>query len=130
MTIYKKRHASSLKWILAIIIFVLGMTLTMSDAYGFNFPYCGGGSGGYNYGGWGSGYGGWCGYGGWGNNHWYNNNDCGGYNYDHNWNNGGDCNGGDNGGDQPPCNVPEPSTILLLAGGLGAIYVTRRNRVK
>jgi len=34
MTIYKRKEIGFLKWILAIIIFVLGMTITFSDVNG------------------------------------------------------------------------------------------------
>ncbi len=34
MTIYKKKATGRIKWLFAIIIFVLGMTVTFSDVYG------------------------------------------------------------------------------------------------
>ena len=34
MTIYKKKATGRFRWVLAIIVFVLGMTITFSDVYG------------------------------------------------------------------------------------------------
>lgn len=34
MTVYRKRKTGSLKWLLAIIVFVLGLTVTFSDVEG------------------------------------------------------------------------------------------------
>ena len=34
MTVYRKRKTGSLKWLLAIIVFVLGLTVTFSDLEG------------------------------------------------------------------------------------------------
>jgi hypothetical protein len=38
MTVYTKEDSRPFKWILAIIVFVLAMTLTMSDVYGLSVP--------------------------------------------------------------------------------------------
>ena len=38
MVYYKNERRAYFKWALGIIILVLGLTLTFSDVYGFNFP--------------------------------------------------------------------------------------------
>ena len=116
MTIYKKRPASALKWIIAIAIFVLAMTLTMSDVYGFTFPNNTASS-----------------YGsvsgqvvqGPSSNSSVNDNDL----WRHaNRNTGSDSYTSEGNLNCPPPGVPEPSTILLLSSGLGAMYLVRRKR--
>lgn len=37
MTIYKKKGKHVFKWILAAIVFILGMTITFGDVYGAGF---------------------------------------------------------------------------------------------
>jgi len=38
MTVYTKSESRPLKWILAIIVFVIAMTITFSDVYGLSVP--------------------------------------------------------------------------------------------
>ena len=95
MTVYKKKETSILKWVIALIIFTLGMTLTFSDVYGINIP---------------------------GDNKTYET--------------GTDqiitCNPDDdsNPDNPPPTAVPEPSTLILLSSGLGAMYALRKKNKK
>lgn len=34
MTIYKQKISHPFKWVMALIVFILGMTITFSDVYG------------------------------------------------------------------------------------------------
>ena len=34
MTIYKRKTCHPFKWLLALIVFILGLTITFSDVYG------------------------------------------------------------------------------------------------
>lgn len=92
MTLYRRRKSQPLKWLVALIVFMLAMGFTMTDVYGYN----GDGAG---------------------------------------RDNTGDVSGSPSDGsyssaprDDTPTAVPEPGTLLLLAGGLGALYVARRTR--
>jgi len=132
MTLYRNRTSQPLKWIVALFIFALVMGVTFSDVYAQDHNKGGkGGKGGDNHNG---------GYGNNGGDHGNGGN--GGGSGDHG-NGGGGGNGGngggsgDNGGngdgcggnDNPtPTSVPEPGTLVLLAGGLSALYVSRRNK--
>jgi len=97
MTLYKSRPSQPLKWVVALIIFIMAMCITFSDVYGTP------GNGG---------------------------NDVtvtkDGGSSDNSGGSGGNL--GTSNDDPSPVAVPEPSTLLLLAGGLSALYVVRRLR--
>lgn len=122
MTLYLRRTTQPLKWLVALAVFALVLGATFSDVYGMgrdggrkpdNGNHNGNGPGDGNHNGNGPGNG--------------NHNGNGPGNGDHNGNGPG-C-GDNNGNDNPsPTAVPEPSTIILLAGGLGALYAARRMR--
>ncbi len=38
MTVYKREKTNLMKWVLAIIVFVMAMTITFSDVYGLGVP--------------------------------------------------------------------------------------------
>jgi hypothetical protein len=100
MTLYKKKELHSLKWLLAAIIFILALSVTFSDVYGFTYPnQC-------------------------------NNN----VNYTDQLDvtviQANQCDEPNNNPDRPPEDIPEPATILLLAAGLGGMYLKRRKNVK
>lgn len=101
MTVYRNNEHVSFKWIIGAIIFILAMTVTFSDVYGFNFPNrqndntFTGDDNTYN-----------CVMD-------YDNDDCGEYNPE-----------------KPPEDIPEPSTIILLAAGLSGLYLKKRKSLK
>ena len=87
MTVYKGKSTQPLKWLLGLIIFILAMTITFADVYGYETV--GGGA-------------------------------------DNSNNTAAD-------DDSPaacPQPVPEPTTLILLGGGLSAMYLARRLRNK
>ncbi len=99
MTVYKRKAAQPLKWLIAVIIFTLAMGITFTDVYGD------------------------------GTDGRLGNSNSGG--------NGPADNGNANisaGNDDPtggggnPDAIPEPTTLILLAGGLSALYVARRRK--
>jgi len=40
MVFYKHQKKSSLKWVIALILFMLAMTITTAEVYGINIPPC------------------------------------------------------------------------------------------
>ncbi len=122
MTLYRSRTSQPLKWIVALFVFALVMGVTFSDVYGQDH-HNGGKPGDNNF------------HGDRGKNddhnggHYGNNGGNGGGNNGDHGNGGGGDNGGNGGNDNPaPSSVPEPGTLILLAGGLSALYVARRNK--
>jgi len=108
MTYVKRNRSTGFKWVLALVLFVLAMTVTFSDVYGNT---------------------------GRSQNEMVLENqtmaqesrpaqkdDGKGFDADP----PGDGNG--YGEDNPPAAIPEPGTLILLASGLGAMYVARRRR--
>ena len=100
MTVYRSRASQPLKWIIALMVFALVMGVTFSDVYGMGRDH--GGKP--------------------GDNHQH-----GDHHGGNPHNGGGDNGGGSGGNDNPsPTATPEPGTLVLLAGGLSALYVARR----
>ena len=100
MTFYKKKERHSLKWLLAAIIFILALGITFSDVYSFTYPH-------------------------------QRNNDT--YNTDQvdlSITQANQCDEPTDNPDKPPEDIPEPTTILLLAAGLGGMYLKRRKSLK
>ena len=100
MKVYERKAGSPFKWIFAGILFVLAMTFTMADVYGFNYPYQSGQKPAIT--------------------------QPAEQHHDNGSLDGTDgCPPNDN-----PGEVPEPTTLLLVAGGLGlaALSMNRKNR--
>ena len=89
MTLYKHKQSQPLKWLVAIIVFMLAMTITFDSVYGGD-NYTDGTT--------------------------HPNSDIG--------------NDGSRDSDSTPMPVPEPTTLLLIAGGLSAMYLARRRGAK
>jgi len=99
MTFYKKKEHHSLKWLLAAIIFILALSVTFSDVYGFTYPN---------------------------QRNDINNTD----QIDITIDQSNQCDEPNDDPDRPPDDIPEPATILLLAAGLGGMYLKRRKSAK
>ena len=105
MTYVKKNRTSAFKWVIALVLFVLGLTVTFSDVYG---------------------------------NSGYPEDEVTVHDRtvddgvgDNGKERGPGFDGEDYGDDNPPpAAIPEPGTLILLASGLGAMYVARRRRNK
>lgn len=80
--VYRRPEGQTLKWLLALIVFILVMTMTFDEVFG------GDPSGRID-------------------------------------NGASATQGGD---EAAPSAVPEPTTLILLGGGLGALYLARRRR--
>lgn len=100
MMVYRSKKSQPFKWILALILFVAVMTITFDDVDGFNLP-------------------------------------AGPESTDTTGTNPPTSASGTSGeiqdpptdGDTPSA-IPEPATLLLMASGLGALYVVRKHRAK
>ncbi|MBU0984997.1 MAG: PEP-CTERM sorting domain-containing protein [candidate division Zixibacteria bacterium] len=101
MTVYTRRKAQPLKWLLALIIFVLAMTITFDGVYGNERTGASGNDGTYQ-----------------------------GAASDDIRSNGTSHQPTRSDDQNPPTAIPEPTTLLLLAGGIGAMYVARRRRAR
>ncbi|MFZ5979215.1 MAG: PEP-CTERM sorting domain-containing protein [Candidatus Zixiibacteriota bacterium] len=101
MTVYREKEHISFKWIIGAIIFILAMTVTFSDVYGFNFPNRQNNNPAIDD---------------------YNNSNCV-MDYDDET-----CHEYDP--EKPPEDIPEPSTIILLAAGLSGLYLKKRKSLK
>lgn len=98
MTVYQKKKTPSLKWLVALIVFLLAMGITFADVYGYT-------------------------------NTTTITKHRGDQPIDHkNVKNSGGSACQVDADNPPPAAIPEPTTILLLAGGLGAMYAVRRWR--
>ncbi|UCC43207.1 MAG: PEP-CTERM sorting domain-containing protein [Candidatus Zixiibacteriota bacterium] len=101
MTVYRSKRSQPLKYLLALIVFILALTVTFNDVEGFNLPT-----------------------------------DAGGNDSIADSTEVASATGPDDGDtetyppDTEPVSVPEPTTLLLLAGGLGAMYMLRRRKMK
>ena len=95
MNLYMRRSSQPLKWVVALLVFIVAMCFTMTDVYG-NPP----------------------------------DGRIGGGNADQPTDGANGPNGSLATDDNPDATtaVPEPATLVLLAGGLGALYAARRLR--
>ena len=103
MTIYKNNPARSLKWLVALIVFLLAMGITWSDVYGYPNSRSANDTKSFQ--------------------------QVDTKNSDAPRSFGDDY--GDDvtcGNDEPPAAIPEPTTLILLGSGLGTMYMVRRRR--
>lgn len=100
MTLYKRRPSQPLKWLVALMVFALTMGLTFSDVYGHgDNPSVG-----------------------------VDNSDNPGQRVDDETTDLSTGDAANKDGRASPTAVPEPTTLILLAGGLSALYIARRRR--
>ncbi len=104
MKVYKRKETSPFKWVFAAIVFVMALTFTLAEVNGFNFPNRPGDG------------------------------DKDGKNHQNHGNLQFDAEGCNHHQSCPPDSttnnpgaVPEPTTLLLMAGGLG-VALLRKNR--
>lgn len=114
MRIYTKEQKQPLRWLVAVVVFLLAMGVTFSDLHGFNVPSGKSGSGTNS------------GAGSPTKPYVYDNtgNDDGSYDNqdtDPNYQNPPD-------DDDNPETVPEPGTLLLMSMGLSAAYLISRRK--
>ena len=103
MTIYKNNPARSLKWLVALIVFLLAMGVTWSDVYGYQTSKS------HDHGKWS-----------------YGSDDKTAdspRSFSDDYSDDVTC-----GNDEPPAAIPEPATLILLGSGLGTMYMVRRRR--
>ncbi|MCB2231183.1 PEP-CTERM sorting domain-containing protein [bacterium] len=99
MVVYRRTSSTWLKWVLFVIVFILGMTVTFDDVYGFGVDN--------------------------GRKRTDVRQDQPKHNHDWSYDKPGD-----NENENPPAAVPEPTTLLLMGAGLGAVYIAKRRGAK
>ncbi len=100
MNIYRQSKFRFIRWIIAAVVFILAMTITFTDVYGLNIPR-------YNYGN------------GSGNGHNVAEHPA---SFAQEITPAADLN------TECPPEIPEPTTLLLMGAGLGALSLVRRRR--
>jgi hypothetical protein len=98
MTIQMRERLRSLKWVVAAIVFLLAISITWADVYGTPTGEVG------------------------------NNSQVNRIDNSNAGNSSASTTHSTKCGDNPPSSIPEPTTLILLGGGLSAMYVMRKRR--